>query len=308
MSRCGMDRTGKVWRQIEKTARKIRISERLFKTKNKAMKPKAKQEKQVIDIVKIAMGRLNFCVLGTSPLVINRLAEKARQELLFPARKKNSAERAVTLKHNPPEEYRSSIYQTLDDAAPTRIIFPGSAFASVIADTAVDIPGSSRAQMERLTRVADLNVAIFGVPRLYMAVVRTLGMNKTPDIRTRALLPEWACQVQVTYVKGLVTERSVTNLFAAGGTIGGIGDGRGKMGFGQFRLVQATDKDFQRIIRTQGRKAQDEAIENPVPYDHETEDLYSWFQEELVIREKLGEDESAPLVRSGNNEPVEELV
>jgi hypothetical protein len=239
-------------------------------------------------------------------MIQNRMAEKARQELLFPARKKNQAERALNLKHNPTDEFRFSIYRTLDETAATRIVFPGSAFASVIADTAIDVPGSSRAQMERLTRVLDLNVPIYGVPRLFMAVVRTAGMNKTPDIRTRAILPEWACYISVTYARGLLTERSVTHLLAAGGVIGGIGDGRGKMGFGQFRLVPATDKDFLRIVKTQGRKAQDQAIENPVAYDHETEELYSWFKEELVVREK-SEDEPVPLMR-GNNEPVEELA
>lgn len=259
-------------------------------------------EKTQIDIVKISFGRLTFNILGTSPLVINRLAEKARHELLMPALKKNAAGRATTLKHHPTEEFRSSLYQTKLDNAPTRIFFPGSAFASVVADTAVDIPGSSRAQVERLTKVTDLNISIYGVPKLYMAVVRTLGMNKTPDIRTRALLPEWACVVQMTYVKGLITERSVTNLFAAGGVIGGMGDGRGKMGFGQFALVPANNEDFLRIIKTQGRVAQDKAIQAAEPYDDETRELYGWFQAELIAREKGQQDDEMPMTRGRNHE------
>jgi hypothetical protein len=191
-----------------------------------------------------------------------------------------------------------------------RIYFPGSAFASVIADTAVDIPGASRAQMERLSKVTEINIPIFGIPKLYMDVVRTGGPSKTPDIRTRAILPEWACRVVVTYVKGLVTERSVTNLFAAGGVLGGVGDGRTK-GKGQFALVPANDKDFLRILKTQGRAAQDKAIANPEPYDAESAELYTWFKQELIAREALGSDDQplSPLIRAGGDgELVEELA
>lgn len=270
---------------------------------------KSPEPKTAIDIVKISFGRLVYHVLGTTPLVINQLAEKARHELLFPALKKNSAGRATSLKHHPIEEFRSSLYQTELDSAPTRVFFPGSAFASVVADTAVDIPGSSRAQIERLTKVTTQNISIYGLPRLFMEPVRTAGPNKTPDIRTRALLPEWCCQVEMTYVRGLITERSITNLFAAGGVIGGVGDGRRKMGFGSFSLVAPDNKDFLRIMKTQGRIAQDKAIQAAEPWNARSAELLSWFKLELITREKGQlDDEAIPMIRSGNHEEEEELV
>jgi hypothetical protein len=261
-------------------------------------------EKQQIDILKINFGRLHFNVLGDTPLVINRLAEKARHELLLPALKKNRAGRETTLKHNPREEFVSSLYRTRLDSSPTRLYFPGSAFASLIADTALDIPGASRAQLERLVKVADINIAVYGIPKLFMAPVRTAGMNKTPDIRTRAILPEWACPVTVTFVRGLITERSVTNLLAAGGVIGGIGDGRGKMGFGQFSLVPAGNKEFARIMKM-GRVHQDKAIEAAETYDDDSRELYEWFENELILREK-GQDDAPLIPRATNNEELEE--
>jgi len=268
---------------------------------------KKKTETTQIDIVKISFGVLHFNIVGTTPLIINRLAEKARHELLLPALKKNAAGRATTLKHDPIQEFRSSLYRTALEAA-ARLYLPGSGFASAIADVAVDIPGSSRAQVERLCKVPVQNIPIFGIPKLFMAVVRTLGMNKTPDIRTRGLLPEWACPVDVRYVKGLITERSVTNLFAAAGVIGGMGDGRGKMGYGQFRLAEANDKDFLRITKTQGRVPQDKAIlaAEPRADDLETEELLAWFKAELINREKQGQDDPV-LSRSHNNQEVEEV-
>jgi hypothetical protein len=269
------------------------------------MQKKKPTETTQIDIVKVSFGALHFNLVGTTPLVINRLAEKARHELLLPALKKNAAGRATTLKHDPIQEFRSSLYRTAVNSTAARIYFPGSAFASAIADVAVDIPGSSRAQVERLTKVPEQYIPIYGTPKVYMAIVRTLGMNKTPDVRTRGLLPEWACAVEVRYVKGLITERSVTNLFAAAGVIGGMGDGRGKMGFGQFRLVEHNDKDFLRIVKTQGRAVQDKAIQAAEPYDAETEELLSWFKTELIEREKQGQDDPGVLTRSRRNHEEE---
>lgn len=269
------------------------------------MQKKKPTETTQIDIVKVSFGALHFNLVGTTPLVINRLAEKARHELLLPALKKNAAGRATTLKHDPIQEFRSSLYRTAVNSQAARIYFPGSAFASAIADVAVDIPGSSRAQVERLTKVPEQYIPIYGTPKVYMAIVRTLGMNKTPDVRTRGLLPEWACAVEVRYVKGLITERSVTNLFAAAGVIGGMGDGRGKMGFGQFRLVEHNDKDFLRIVKTQGRAVQDKAIQAAEPYDAETEELLSWFKTELIEREKQGQDDPGVLTRSRRNHEEE---
>jgi hypothetical protein len=55
---------------------------------------------------------LNFCIMGTTPLIHNRMSQKVLQTLLCPAPRKNAAEKAQSLKHNPLEEYRNSPYTT----------------------------------------------------------------------------------------------------------------------------------------------------------------------------------------------------
>lgn len=83
---------------------------------------------------------------------------------------------------------------------------------------------------------------IYGVPRLYMAGVRSSDMKRTPDIRTRAILPEWACRVSVKYAMPALTHQAVANLLASGGMCSGIGDGRvekGHLNFGLFRVASS---------------------------------------------------------------------
>ena len=56
-----------------------------------------------ISVLKIQQGVVEFCLLGTSPLIFNRMAEKAKRELLMPKGRKTAADRAQSLKHQPVE-------------------------------------------------------------------------------------------------------------------------------------------------------------------------------------------------------------
>ena len=238
------------------------------------------------DIVQIQKGRLTAHVLGTSPLVLNAMSAKVMRGLLLPS-KKNAAEKASTLKHNPPEEYRASAYKTLGDAAPTRIIFPAVAFKAALADTAKDMPGAAKTQMGRLTYVNGDTVSIYGVPKLLMSVVRSADIQRTPDIRTRAILPQWACEISIDYITPLLKEVVVARLLAAAGVMRGIGDGRpekGKFAYGQFELVDSDDKRWAEIVKAGGRKAQDRAFTDPEPYDSESLELLKWWEAEANQR------------------------
>lgn len=240
-----------------------------------------------ISIVKIEQGRIQFCVLGVSPLIMHAMSAKVGRELLLPRGRKTAADKASSLKHNPYEEYRDSVYKAVGDDGDTRCLVRSTAFKSAMASAALDIPGAAKAQIGRLTYVNGDYVEVYGVPRLHMAVVRSADMNKTPDIRTRAILPAWACRVTVTYTRPILRESSVVNLLAAAGVMRGIGDWRPEKGsgsFGQFELVSSDDERFLSVVKSGGRAAQDKALANPECYDGETAELLSWFDSEANRR------------------------
>lgn len=237
-----------------------------------------------INILAISQASVSLHVLGATPLVYNRMAEKARRELLLPRGRKSAADRAATLKHNPIEEYRASVYRYTGDQ-PTRLCFPAPAFKGALATAALDLPGARKTQIGRLTWVAGTEVAIYGVPRLMMSVVRSADPNRTPDIRTRAVLPRWACKVTIHYVQPQLNAQSIANLLSAAGVLVGIGDFRqekGKGSFGQFQIVDAADAEWAEIVKTGGREAQDRALDQPEPYDAETAEQLEWFGAEIV--------------------------
>ena len=237
-----------------------------------------------ISVLEISTGNAEFWLVGTSPLIFNRMALKARHELLLPKGRKTPADRAANLKHIPLDEYRNSVNRNRD-SAPTRLCFPAPGFKKAMATAALDLPGTKKTEIGRLTWVSGHSVNIYGVPQLLMSVVRSADIAKTPDIRTRAIVPQWCCKIDVNFVRPKLQVNSVARLIAAAGVTVGIGDWRQEKGsgsFGQYRIAEANDREVKAIMKAGGIKAQDAALNKPECYDEESEELFSWWNEEIT--------------------------
>jgi hypothetical protein len=240
-----------------------------------------------IDIVQIEKATMDFFILGTSPLIMNRMSQKVWHELLAPKGKKNAAEKASTLKHDPLQEFRDSPYRMADPDAPTLLGILPTAFKRAMGTAALDLPGTQKTQILRLIYVHGEMTPVFGIPKVFMAITRSADIKKTPDVRTRAILPEWACKISISFTKPLLRDQAIANLLGAAGVNSGVGDWRQEKGsgsYGAFAVVGPDHPDFQRIVSTQGRQAQAEALDNPVAHDDETSEMLAWFDVEIKRR------------------------
>lgn len=247
----------------------------------------AKASNDEITILEMQVGRMDFCVLGTSPLILNRMAMKAWHELLAPKGRKSAADKASSLKHDPIKEFRDSPYTIADPVCETLLGVMPTSFKKAMATAALDIPGAKKSQIGRLVFIHGELQPIFGAPKVFMAITRSADINRTPDVRTRAILPEWACRLTVQFTKPMLREQSIANLLAAAGIQSGIGDWRqekGSASYGSFKLVSADDPDFVRITSTMGRDAQREALDTPEAYNDETSEMLAWFDVEMKRR------------------------
>lgn len=246
-----------------------------------------KDELSEITIMEVVKGQMSFCILGTSPLVMNRMSQKVWFELLAPKGKKTAVEKASSLKHDPIKEFRDSPYRMMDPKAPTLLAILPTAFKGAMKTAALDTPGAKKAQIGRLVYIPGEQLPIYGIPKVFMAITRSADMNRTPDVRTRAILPEWACHLEVAFTKPILREQSIANLLAAAGFQSGVGDWRQEKGsgsYGSFKLVPETDKDFRRIVAQQGRAAQQKAMDDPQAYNDETAEMLTWFDSEIKRR------------------------
>ena len=251
------------------------------------MATKKKSEVELGDLIRVQHERIRYHVVGMTPMIIRRLSEKAKGELLMPAGRKSSAEKATSLKHNPITEFRDSPYTLVDDNEPTLLAQPSACFKRAIATAAIDIPGAAKAQIGRLLWVNREKTPIYGIPKLHMCITRDASIARTPDVRTRCIIPEWAAIVDVTYVTPIIREPVVSGLLAAAGITQGIGDWRPQKGagtYGQFQIVDPDDDDFVRIAKAGCRAAQQKAMRDAEPYDRETEELLAWFVKEADRR------------------------
>jgi hypothetical protein len=244
------------------------------------LKPKSKE----ISILSLKQSAATFCLLGMSPLIYHSASLKTLgPELLLPKGRKTAADKAQSLKHDPLKEYRASTYAHLSDDRPTRLMFPCSGFKQTIAGAAVDIPGATKAAINRLTWINERDVDIYGIPQLHMRVVWIGSIDRVPDIRTSATLPTWAAYLTVKYATPMLSDVVISRLLAAGGLIRGLGDWRQEKGgsFGTFELVSENDERFRAAIRNGGREAQDQALAQPEFFDVETKRLYEWYENEI---------------------------
>ena len=247
---------------------------------------KSPNEVNEVQIEKLGVGVASVWVKGMTPLIYNAMSAKVRGELLLPKGKKSAAEKATTLKHDPLAEYRASVYRRMGNAGETRLTFPATAFknAAIGAVRHLDA-GVTMVQMKQLIWVCGDIVSVYGMPQLHMAVVRSADMNKTPDVRTRAILPEWCCRLRIQFVKPNLNETALARLLEAGGLLNGVGDFRqekGKGNYGQFEI--ASEAECRDIISRGGMKEQDNALESPEFYASETAELYGWSVEERKRR------------------------
>lgn len=265
------------------------FADRFKQPKQPKSKPNGEAE---LEFTQLQRGRVTFYIVGKTPLIMNRMSQKVIRGLLAPPGPKTKAEKQGSIKHNPLEEFRASAHTLRDPEAPTLLAMPATAFKGALRDVAVDIPGAAKAQIGRLTYINDEYVPVYGIPQLLMSVVRNSDMNRTPDVRTRLIMPQWAAIVTITFQVPLLTATQIRDLFAAAGEIIGVGDFRpqkGRGNYGQFILTSA--ECIEPIMAEGGREVQAAALEKPGFYDVDSEELFLWYGEEMERRGRSKKDE-----------------
>lgn len=233
-----------------------------------------------------------FWVMGRTPFYFNTMSAKTKQMLLFPSgRRRSEADRMAAPKHDPMREFRDSMDMWADNAHPTRLKIPAPSFKGAMMTAALVLPGTKKTDISKLVSVQGSHVDFYGIPRLAMDVVRTADQNHTPDIRTRGKIEFWCCNVKIRYIRPNLNLKSVSVLLAASGRVAGVGDFRqekGKGDHGLFDIVNADDPALLKLVKSAGRQQQDEALSSVQCYDADTQQLFDWYNEEVLRR---GSDE-----------------
>jgi hypothetical protein len=210
------------------------------------------------------------------------MTRKGLECLFFPEAGKVAVDAEPALKHDPLAEYRESPYTAIHDSNPTRLQLTAAMFKQAMMTAALDLPGIKKTQVGRLLYVKGDRVDLYGVPQIMCSVVRMANTNRTPDVRTRAIVSRWACSITVSFATSAIRQQSVVNLLAAAGITAGVGDWRPQKGsgsYGTFEIVGSDHPEFRDVIQY-GRETQDAALAYPQPYDDETATLLEWYHKQ----------------------------
>lgn len=250
---------------------------------------KKAENPQGVTISSLDQEGVTLRLLGRTPLFFNAMSAKAKRTLLLGGARKTAAEKK-DIKHSVRDEYRASTYRLPDGE--TLLGFPAPGIKAAMATAALETGGLTKTSVHRLIFLPEQSVRIWGTPRIAMSVVRSSDANRTPDIRTRAVLPEWCAEVRIEFIRPTLNVVGVTTLLSNAGVICGIGDFRQEKGRGSFGTftVEGTDMSdrgrefWDRLTTEQGREAQEYALANPVPFDIESETMLAEFDNEIVAR------------------------
>ncbi len=248
-------------------------------------------EERVTQLIELTEGQATFHLLGTGPILFNRIKDWG--PILLPPKKKKGQEREMTLRKDPYDDFLQSPYRDQDDDAPTLIQGLAVWFKLGCARAAIDsdsgLQGTFVRRHLRATggRDGGERIAIYGVPEMHMAVARLAGATRAPDIRTRVVMREWCCQVTFTWAQPQLNLKQVSTLLGNSGMISGAGDWRLEKGgdYGAFRIVDPKKSEYyKRIKKTGGRKKQIAAMNNPAYYNLETAETFEQFLKDAHAR------------------------
>ena len=245
---------------------------------NKKAETEAPIEAKELTINQLQVDSITVALIGNTPLILNRMSAKAKQVLLVGGQRKTSAEK-LEIKHNPVEEYREAMDFNPDRADDTAIFFPAMALKRAMSTAARVTAGVAGTDVDRLIGMTAEYIPIYGVPQLYIKMMRQAGQSATPDMRTRAIIGNWGTVFEVQFLRPQFNSQTIVTLLNNAGLAVGIGDSRqekGKGSHGGFRVTNLDD-DFQQLI---DKDSQIMAHLEPSSWDKETQDLLDFWQAE----------------------------
>ena len=254
------------------------------------MPSKTKMESAELPRIKsLQQKEMKFRIIGTSPLVFNSMSRKAREALFIGAKRKTAKEKQ-DIKHNPELEFQDSLYTQGQGTA--YLSFPSTGIKRGMATAALETEGVTKASINRGIYLPEEHVNIWGKPYMFMSVVRSSDINRTPDIRTRAKLPRWCSEVTIRYINPTFSQLNITSLLTNAGTLCGLGDWRIEKGgpMGGYKILTSSDqKLWDELTKEEGATCQKLALENPEieSHDNTSHQLYEAMKEERIKRAAL---------------------
>jgi hypothetical protein len=195
-----------------------------------------------VSISRIGTETLRVPIVGTAPLIVHKFSEKAKRQMLDAMQGRKTPKQAK----DPEADYEAAFYRHDDGGYGFPVIafkaasvsacrFFGKSMPMTLARQCIFLDAEfSKTDGQKLARIV-------GTPHMREDVTR-VGMGGS-DLRYRPEFTEWSTELEITYVKSMLTRESVLSLLDAGGMGVGVGEWRPekKGDFGTYQIDSTRD-------------------------------------------------------------------
>jgi hypothetical protein len=193
----------------------------------------------VIEVPPLDLKTARLTLIGDTPLISHRFAEKARKEILAKQMKKAKQGREAK---DPEADFMGSLHEIPGQSGAYG--FPASAFKQAAVRAAKSVPGmtmtDTRGYFHVLTDPTHNNLVPlrYGDLRNVEDVVRLGGPGAPADIRYRGYFYNWEVDLDIQYNASLISAEQIAHLFDIAGFSVGVGDWRPERdgSFGRFHV------------------------------------------------------------------------
>jgi hypothetical protein len=211
----------------------------------------SKTTETIINLPRMSREKINITLIGETPLIVHRFAEKSKREML--EKQTKSAQKGKAAK-NPEADFEASIYRMADGSHG----FPAVAFKAAAVTACTSLAGITKVAARQAFHVSgqqSIRQGAFSAaitteelvqvhcpaPTMREDMVR-VGMG-TSDIRYRAQYWPWAVDLIVEFNPLAMSAEQVLNLFNTAGFACGVGEWRPERdgSNGRFRVAEASD-------------------------------------------------------------------
>lgn len=189
--------------------------------------------KEVVELKKINIQRVEISLVGDSPLIVHAWSEKAKREMLEKQMKKAKVAKEAK---NPERDYEQAFYR-LPSGKPG---FPTIAFKSAAVSAGGRFAdGLKMTELRGSFFIEGEMVEIHGEPNMREDMVR-VGMG-TADIRYRPEFKAWKVHIPIRYNADAISLEQLVNIFNLAGFGVGVGEWRPEKD-GQFGMFHVEAK------------------------------------------------------------------
>ncbi|MGC9261034.1 MAG: hypothetical protein ACP5I8_13295 [Phycisphaerae bacterium] len=246
-----------------------------------------------VELVRLRKERMMVRILGTQPFIFHRLGVDLSLLGVGPDRN-NEQYKKTHLKSDLVKEFKDSTIMLPE--GDTLLVVEAKMLKACIRCAALDTEDTTKAEIGRLVYVPGDYMSIYGIPKMFIRNIRNSGMNRTPGVRSRAIMAEWGVEFPIEFSTPRISASKIFSLLANGGISNGIGDFRPQKGagsYGQFEIYDDTNLEHKRrwenLVKTGSRQQQIKAMNLAEPYDVESTEFITAFMEgvKALGKEKL---------------------